>query len=275
MEIGYYPGCSSYGTSIEFDRSLKEVFRILNVELKEIPDWNCCGASPGHALKEELGLHLSYINLVKAQKANINEILVTCPSCYSNLLKAVDTYVENESFRARMDRLYGKIDAGSLKIYHILDFLKERVGQNAIESHIKVPLKKLKVVSYYGCLTRLPHVNLESKERPSMMDELLSWTGAEVVEDWPFKVYCCGAGLSVPKPDITKNIADRILEGAIYTGANAVSVVCPLCQFNLESRSKFLRYPIPILYLTQIIGFSMGVSPTRLGLEKNIPAGIP
>src|SRR3990170_4251146 len=54
MEIGYYPGCSLESTAKEFDLSIRAIFKQMNISLKDIPDWNCCGASPAHYLNEEL-----------------------------------------------------------------------------------------------------------------------------------------------------------------------------------------------------------------------------
>ena len=48
MKLGYYPGCSLHGTSREFDESFRAVAAALGVELKEIDDWSCCGASSAH-----------------------------------------------------------------------------------------------------------------------------------------------------------------------------------------------------------------------------------
>ena len=49
MNIGYYPGCSLHGTAREMDESLKAVSAALGVELEELEDWSCCGATSGHA----------------------------------------------------------------------------------------------------------------------------------------------------------------------------------------------------------------------------------
>ncbi len=53
MQVGYYPGCSLESTAKEFDLSIRAVFEALDVSLKEIPDWSCCGASAAHYLNEE------------------------------------------------------------------------------------------------------------------------------------------------------------------------------------------------------------------------------
>jgi len=44
MKLSYYPGCSFEGTALDYDRirSGQSVGK-LEIDLVEIPDWNCCG----------------------------------------------------------------------------------------------------------------------------------------------------------------------------------------------------------------------------------------
>ena len=58
MMLAYYPGCSLEGTASEYDMSTRAVARMLGVELKELEDWNCCGASSAHCLDHELSVEL-------------------------------------------------------------------------------------------------------------------------------------------------------------------------------------------------------------------------
>ena len=58
MSTGYYPGCSLEGTAEEFNMAVRETARALDIELKEIDDWNCCGASAAHQTNHTLSLAL-------------------------------------------------------------------------------------------------------------------------------------------------------------------------------------------------------------------------
>ena len=40
MKLAYYPGCSLKGTSFEYEVSLLKILEVLNMEIKEIHDWN-------------------------------------------------------------------------------------------------------------------------------------------------------------------------------------------------------------------------------------------
>ncbi len=61
VRISYYPGCSLHGTALEYDQSLKAVVECLGIELVELPDWNCCGASSAHALDFTLAKNLAVL----------------------------------------------------------------------------------------------------------------------------------------------------------------------------------------------------------------------
>ncbi len=54
MKYAYYPGCTQESTAEEFGLSSEAVCHALGIELEEIPDWSCCGASSGHFVDEDL-----------------------------------------------------------------------------------------------------------------------------------------------------------------------------------------------------------------------------
>ena len=58
MKIGFYPGCSLTGSSREYNESLLAISKAAGIELVEITDWNCCGATAAHNLNKELSVSL-------------------------------------------------------------------------------------------------------------------------------------------------------------------------------------------------------------------------
>ena len=58
-EISYYPGCSLHGTAREYDDSIRGVSELLDIQLHELEDWTCCGASSAHCTDEELAIELA------------------------------------------------------------------------------------------------------------------------------------------------------------------------------------------------------------------------
>lgn len=272
MQIGYYPGCSLESSAKEFDLSIRAVLKEMGISLQEIPDWNCCGASPAHSINEELSLALPYRNLVQAEEAGLGKILSPCPACYSSL-KHVEDEVADGSVAERLRMITGKGFRKSTKSRHLLDFLQEDLGLDRLKSAMKTPLQGLKVVSYYGCLTRLPGVSFDDQENPVIMDEIIAALGGEAL-DWSHKTECCGASLSVSRTDIALRLVRSILQAAQEKGAECIAVVCPLCQSNLDTRQGDVNrkygshYKVPVLYISQLIGLAQGLGRAQLGLDR-------
>ncbi len=278
MEIGYFPGCSLHSTAQEFDLSVKTVCDILGVRLMEIPDWNCCGASAAHETSEELGLALPYLDLVKAETANLETVLSPCPACFSHLAETHEKVVGDQTLGERLKSVTeSRGYEGGVNNRHVLDYFMDDVGLGTIKEKVKTPLEGLKVACYYGCLTRLPGVNLDSVEHPEMMDKIVAALGAEAM-DWTHKTECCGASLSITRTEIALRLGREILDAAQRAGADCVAVVCPLCQSNLDVRQAGINgkyktaFSLPIVYLTQLMGVAFGAPKSQLGFDKHVVA---
>ncbi len=258
MKVSFFPGCSLEGTAREYGESIEAVCEALNVELEELPDWTCCGASSAHSTNEFLSIALPGRNLSTAEKAG-QDLITPCAACFSRL-KAAEKAIVGQP----------KIDVGiSLKgetnIEHILEFLSRDGFAEGIEKQIKVPLKGLKVASYYGCLlVRPPQVtDAEHCEDPRSMDKLISKLGGESVF-WPYKTECCGGSLVLTKVDIIHRLNGRLLDMAREAEADCIVTACPLCQANLDTRQeeiavgKGIKYNIPIFYFTELVGLAFG-----------------
>ncbi len=275
MQVGYYPGCSLESTAKEFDLSIRAVFGEMDVSLKEIPDWNCCGASPAHCLNEELAKALPYRNLVMAEEAGLERVVSPCPACYSHLRHVHEEVEKEPRLLERLEKITGRGYRKSVRSKHLLDFIKQDIGFDRLKHSMKGSLNKLKVVSYYGCLTRLPGVKLDDAENPVMMDETIEVLGGEPL-NWSHKTECCGASLSVTRTEIALRLVRAILEAAQERGADCIAVVCPLCQSNLDTRQNDINkthgtnYHLPILYLSQLIGLTQRIGYRALGLDRLI-----
>ena len=106
-----------------------------------------------------------------------------------------------------------------------------------------------------------------------MMHRLVEVLGAEALE-WTHKADCCGAGLSLTRPDIANRLLAELLASAKRAGADCIAVVCPLCQTNLDIRQGGLKdgdgrpYDLPVIYLTQLMGIALGASAADVALGK-------
>ncbi|MFB3903735.1 MAG: CoB--CoM heterodisulfide reductase iron-sulfur subunit B family protein [Acidobacteriota bacterium] len=275
MRVAYFPGCSLKGSAREFDESLREVARRVGLELVEVPDWNCCGASSGHALDHLLSLALPARILALAEKTGLEDLLVPCSACYNRLVTARQDLIDDSQLKAEVCELIETDLKLSVRIRNIIEVLKEAMETGNLPG-IEAPFVH-KVVCYYGCLLVRPHkiVRFDRPEEPRTMDELMQAIGAEPV-DWAFKVECCGAGMTLARTDLVANLGARILDDAEARGAEAIITACPMCHANLDMRRGDIdraagkSFAIPVIYLTQAIGLALGAEPRRLGLGRHM-----
>lgn len=273
MKYAFFPGCSLQSSAWDFAHSTRAVCRALGIELEDIPDWSCCGSTPAHASSDSLAVALPVLNLQKAERMR-RPVLTACASCYSRLRTANHKVRGDEAERRRAERITGAAYAGSVEVHHVLDVLVNHLGLDAIRAAVRRPLGGIRVACYYGCLlTRPPKiVAFDNPEYPTCMDNLVGALGAEPVE-WPFKTECCGASLSLTNADVVGRLSHRLLSMARQAGAECVAVACPLCQVNLDLRQADARKAhgalpeTPVLYVTQLLGLALGLSPAELGLK--------
>ncbi len=282
MKYIYYPGCSLRSTAKEYDLSTKEVANKLGIELVEIPDWICCGATPAHITMHLLSLALPVKNLLQARRMGSYEVVTCCAACF-NRLKVANKFMRDDlEHRARVNEIVGEEYKGEVKVRHFLDVLTNTFGLKNLSDRVTRKMNGFKIASYYGCLlVRPPDVTeLDDVEEPRMMDALMRAVGAEAV-DWPYKTECCGAGFSLMKTEVVLKLSCAILQMAYDEGAQAIAVACPLCQSNLDLRQPMINkkfkknFNIPILYFTQVVGLALGIEPGKLGLNKHIVSPLP
>ena len=274
MRIGYYPGCSLLGSSREFDESSRAVLKALEVELVEVPEWNCCGASSAHIINHDLSLALPGRILALAEQAGLTEILAPCAACLNRLLTTQQEFEKHPEKRAAVEQAIDLPLKGTVKIVNILevlDRLKDRIA-----AKVRHPFGR-KVVNYYGCLmVRPPRVmNFDRFEDPQSMDRVMDLVGAESLQ-WPFKTECCGASFSITRTDIVAKLGGKLVDGAVQRGAEAIVVACPMCHSNLDLRRPEINaslqkdHRIPVLFVTQVIGLALGLEPRKLGLMRHM-----
>jgi len=271
VKYAYYPGCSLESSAGEYDRSVRAVCAHLGIELWELPDWSCCGASSGHSTNRRLAWALAGRNLALAERAGL-DIAVACPACYLQLRSTRQEVKDNSQNREELVRLIDMPYEAGYDTRHLLDIICNDVGLEELEKRVVKPLKALQLVSYYGCyLVRPPEVvGFDDSENPQSMDKLLAALGAEVM-DWPGKVSCCGGGLSLSRREIAGRLVAEISEMARRAGAQAMVTACPLCHSNLEIRqTDGKQNKLPVFYFTELIGLAMGIDGVKSWLKKHL-----
>jgi heterodisulfide reductase subunit B len=267
VKIGYFPGCTLESTAIEYDRSLRAVAAKVGVELVELSDWNCCGASSAHAVDPVLGVALPARNLMIAEDMGL-DIAVPCAACFLRFMEAKKHLQEDSSMRKEIEEILGKKYKGTAHVYHPITVFSQPAIKKKIKQEIVNNLKGIKVVCYYGCyLVRPPETtHFDDQENPTIMDELIGMTGAEVI-DWSWKVDCCGAGHALLRPELVEQLVGEITEGARKAGADGIVAACPLCQANLETQQKGPN-ALPIFYFSELLGLAMGLNKEAEGWWK-------
>jgi heterodisulfide reductase subunit B len=273
MEIGFYPGCSLSGTSSDYAQSTLALAKAFGITPVEVPDWNCCGATAAHNLNHELALALPARILAQAEQQGMAEILVPCAACYNRLSVAQHALANDAELKRKLeDKLQAQLGCG-LRVLNVMQFIDKYVAAQ-LSAKVSKPFAH-KVACYYGCLLVRPHdvLQFDRLEDPQSMDTLMRSVGATSL-DWGFKTECCGAGFSVSRTDVVAELSGKIVKDAADRGAEAIIVACPMCQANLDMRrphiNRYLQQKvgIPVLYITQVLGLAVGISPRELGLHK-------
>ncbi len=282
----YYPGCSSQGSASHLDKSLRAIAPELGLELEELDDWNCCGASVGHVESGYLpNAVLSGRNLALAEKQGPQDILTGCAACYINTHSANEKIKEDVRLRRNVNEALAEGDLAydeDLRVRHACEVIVNEVGIEKIEERVTNPLEGLKVAGYVGCQTVRPFANTDgggkydTYDDPEFLDDFTRAVGAEAV-DFDVKTSCCGGEISVINPDKTLHLIKKILDTAAAAEADVIATPCPLCQQNVEMyqdavNKKFgTDHKIPVVFYSQLMAVAFGLDPDKdAALDQNV-----
>ncbi|MDN5347095.1 MAG: heterodisulfide reductase subunit [Clostridia bacterium] len=276
MKGVYLPGCSLHGTAGQYRTSFLAVAQVVGLDLEEVSDWNCCGATAAKHFNPQLALVLAARNLALAEKI-ASMLIVPCNLCYHNLVlaaRALQDGAKREQANKNLAPL-GLAVRGEVTVYHPLKLFLEEIGIEKMRPAVVRPWQGLKIVSYYGCLlTRPREASIGDANRwPTWLNTLAAAAGAQPL---PFNAAtkCCGGTLALTHPEVSLQAAGVILAEARARGAEAVLTTCPMCQLSLE-RAQLQEEPkegryLPVLYFTQFLGLALGIEAKILGLKKNL-----
>ena len=272
MQVTYYPGCSLQGTARDYAESIFGICDSLNIQLTEVPDWNCCGATAAHSLDYRASIELAGRTLNQAAKLPHADMLVPCPMCFNRLKTAAKELSGDHSQR------YGiKLERSLPRVQDLANYLATEKMLATTAELIKKPFEGLNVVCYYGCMaSRPPEVTgAEDFEDPQALDRIVRNLGATPV-DWPFKTDCCGAIQVLSRLDIVSQLVGKLYDMALRVGAQAIVVSCQMCQANLDMYQQKIgadwgkRFSLPVYYFTELIGLACGVNGVKHWLFRHI-----
>jgi heterodisulfide reductase subunit B len=275
VKYTYYPGCSLKGTGKHYDESIRSVFSTLDIELVELEDWNCCGATAYMSVDEKKAFALVARNLSIAAKSD-RDILAPCSACYLALIKTQHYLAEYPHIGEKIIQALeasGLEYNGTIKVKHPLEIMVNDFGLDAVQAKMKTKLSEYVVAPYYGCQIVRPYPNFDEAHYPTTMDRLFTALGARVI-DYHLKTRCCGGSLTGTLDDVGLSVNYILLNEAKKKGANCIVTVCPLCQFNLEcyqnkiNRSFGVDVSMPVYYFPQLLGLALGLSKEQLGFKR-------
>lgn len=276
-QFAYYPGCSLESLSVSYDQSALESAKALDIELKEIADWNCCGATSYFHADELLAYTLVARNLAIAEMDGL-DFVAPCSGCYKNAyftnqyLKEDPDLADHINYALEADNLHLE---GKLSVKHLIEVFIDDVGLESIKEKVNHPLKDLRVAAYYGCQLVRPRKDGENVEDPQFFEDLISAIGAENV-DYGNKMRCCGGSLIMTNRAAALDMVYQLLFDADKNQTDVIATICPLCNVNLEAYQSQVnqeyksKFKIPVMYFTQLLGLALGIEPDRLGIGKEL-----
>ena len=249
------------------------------MELQEVPQWVCCGATSAHAVDPHAALALAADTLAKAHGAGMKQVLAPCAMCYQRLAAAQHELAQKPDLARQLAQAMGESAAdgmGQVQAVSLLNWL-ETLGVDGVKACVTRPLDGLKVACYYGCLlVRPPKVTgVADCETPRGMERILQALGAAPLR-WSMGTECCGGSFALSRKESVLRLSRRIYDAARKAGANVICLACPMCHNNLDMRQgEYLGAAgdLPVVYLTQLMGLAFGSSEKQLGLDRHfVPA---
>ena len=281
-KYAYFPGCSLEKVAWSYNDSSIETAKILGVELQELADWNCCGATAYSHVDQLLAYTLVARNLAQAEKEGL-DMVAPCSACYKNSYFANKYLKEDADLSEHINYALEEDDLqfnGSIDVHHIIDIYANEVGVEGIKAKVTKPLEGLKVAAYYGCQIVRPRKGVEDVEDPQFFEDIVKAMGAEAV-DYPDRLRCCSASLIMTSRRAALDMVQKLLQSAVNSGADVIATACPLCQVNLECyqlqvNEEFgTKYKVPVMYFTQLLGLALGIPKKKLGIGSELVSAVP
>ena len=273
-----YPGCVMPTEQYAYEMSIREVLPLLDIELVDIKGFSCCG-EPIKSVNQMMTLALSARNLALAEKEGL-DVFTPCPMCHLALSDCKHILDEDPKMKERVNKFLEDENlkyTGKAKIFHTINLLHDIIGVEKIKEKVKQPLKELKVATHYGChLIRPSEIGRpDDSENPQKMETILKAIGANPL-DYPEKLDCCGGLLNANLPESALTKTGQKLQKVMEQGFDAFIDVCPWCHRQYDSKQTkagetvAAKLDVPVLYLTQLLGLSFGISKYKLGLDLNL-----
>lgn len=283
LRYALFTGCTAKNSTPELMKSTDAVAKKLGIELVELKEASCCGASHLQDFDEFLSLVLNARNICYAEKLGL-DLVTICNTCNLNLLLADQALKADPELRKRVNEKLAEVGLeykGTTRVRHFLYVLIEDFGLDNLEKLTEKPLSEFNIAPFYGCHNIRP-ANLQDKANgsenpynPTSLERVIEAVGGKAV-NYASKNKCCGFHADLQAPKAAIQMTANALLDASDNNADMVVTPCPLCHLNMDIKQKAAskamgrEVHIPILHLPQVVGLALGISSDELGLKHNI-----
>jgi len=273
MKYALFQGCNIPARVQQYDAATRAVFDQLDIELVEVPGFNCCGY-PVRNIDRRAFILSAAKNLALAETSGL-DLMAMCKCCYGSLKKAAHALNSDQSLSSEINTLLAKEKlhyGGRVRIVHLLTALHGDVGLDALKPLILKTYNGLQIAVSYGCHALRPSkiTAFDDPVAPVLFDELVEITGAYSV-DWSRKLDCCGAPLTGINDSLALDMTVKKIDSAREAGAHYVCTACPYThlQFDWVQNERAVGQPLAAILYPQLLGLSMGLDEQILGISEN------
>ena len=269
-------GCQIPARLPFLEKGTRALLQRLGVATHELSGFSCCPERSFIAnLDPSLWLLTAARNLALVEREGL-DLLTPCPGCYATFREAVH---QVKTDREASDRVRASLQKmglhwkGAIRVLHLANLIHDVLGLDRIKSLAKHELEGLRIAVHYGCnLLRSQQSHpFDHPSRPRKLDNLVEALGGISLE-YETKLECCGESLGRTQgADGAKAMARRKLATMSAGQADAILVACPACFMQFDTQQALMsregeNFQIPVLFLTELVGLCLGLSPEALGL---------
>ncbi len=259
MEYLYFPGCTLKDKyALKMEKTTLQAAEYLGINLREIKEWQCCGAVYPLAQDE-------YVTLISPARTLFNAketpVVSLCSACHHVLKRTSERMEADKEARDKISQYLEESYPGKNRVLHFLEVLRDDLGWEELKRKIENPLSGRRMAAYYGCMLLRPasEMNFDHPERPRIMEDFLQTLGAEVIT-YPFRNKCCGAYLSLTEKEVMTNTSQNVIKMALKAGAEELVTACPLCHYNLSQTSEVQEGKIKIAYFSEPLAEALNLA---------------
>ncbi len=252
-----------------------EVAKALDIDMDILDKTSCCPA-PGvfRSFDQDTWLAIGARNLSLAEEKGA-EIVTICNGCFGSLWEVADKIEHDEKKKEYANSILKEIGReykGGVKVRQFAELLYTDVGLDAISAKVTNKLDHIKAAVHYGCHYFKPDIvkEIDNRERPKTLDELVEVTGAVSV-DYRNKNACCGAGGGVRAraKEVAQAMTDQKLEAMKESGANCIVDICPFCHLQFDQGQSGLGTSFPVIHLSQLYVMAFGLDEGKNGFDAH------